>query len=183
MDARRILQIPREQLLRLRVHISATVFAAASVATPVAAVATLAAVAASLAAVAAPLAAASIVAAASTLAATRLHYGREGCPLSRRRVRHRQRSPVPSVDKPNAAHAHIHAHRQSEQRIGGPQLLSQPGRRTRALVLYDGSFKALGALQSDPRVSAFAATIAALAALAALSALAALAALYPGHVH
>ena len=177
MDARRILQIPREQLLRLRVHISATVFAAASVATPVAAVATLASVATPVA-VADPLAAV-----AAPLAATRLHYGREGCPLSRRRVRHRQRSPVPSVDKPNAAHAHIHAHRQSEQRIGGPQLLSQPGRRTRALVLYDGSFKALGALQSDPRVSAFAATIAALAALAALSALAALAALYPGHVH
>ena len=99
------------------------------------------------AALTAALAAAALAAAA--LAAAKLHYGREWCPLSRQRERHRQRPPVPSVDESNAAHAHKNADCQTKQRPGRPQLLSQPGRRSRALVLHDGSCKALGALQQS----------------------------------
>ena len=111
---------------------------------------------------------AAAIAAIAAIAAARLQFGIEWCRLSRQRVYHRQRPRVPGVDEPGAAHARSHADLQTEQRPGRPQLLSQPGRKTRrALVLHDGPFRALGVMQPDPRVSALAAAALVAAALAA----------------
>ena len=57
------------------------------------------------------------LAAVASAAAAELHYGSEWCPLSRRRVHHRQRPRVPGVDEPSTTHARKHADRQTEQRI------------------------------------------------------------------
>eukprot|EP00964_Phaeocystis_antarctica_P031035 scaffold17569_cov55-Phaeocystis_antarctica.AAC.1 len=129
----------------LAATLAAAALAAAAITAALAA--TLATTALAAAALAAALAAtlAATALAAAALAAAYLHYGREGCPLSRQHEHQQQRPPVPSVDEPNAAHARSHSDQSGlpELRIGQPQLLSQPGRRPRALVLHDGSFEAL----------------------------------------
>ena len=46
---------------------------------------------------------------AAALAATKLHHGRGGCPLSRQREHHQQRPPLPEMDGPVATSARPHA--------------------------------------------------------------------------